>query len=160
MAIEDFLRELDARLDPLIAEKRAEREARLKAEQSSGADKARGAAISKFGKQRILPLFEAAAKKLDWVDVSADEASPGTFQASSADQSGTFSIEIVSRTPEPGFAVKAIAMGQGVNPYDLTNEVLNASTTFRDDELDTEANRKWIEGAVIKMAENVVRARG
>ena len=160
MAIEDFLRELDARLDPLIAEKRAEREARLRAEQSSGADKARSAAISKFGKQRILPLFEAAARKLEWVDVRADEVSPGSFQASSEGQSGAFAIEILPKATEPGFAVKAIAMGQGVNPYDLTNAVLNASTTFRDDELDTEANRKWIEGAVIKMAENIVRARG
>jgi hypothetical protein len=68
-------------------------------------------------------------------------------------------MEIVPRPGESGFAVKAIAMGQGVNPYDLTNEVLNATTTFRDDELDTESNRQWIEGAVLKMAENIVRAR-
>lgn len=159
MAIDDFLRELDARLDPLIAEKRAEREARLRAEQESGADKARVAAISKFGKQRILPLFEAAARKLDWNDAKAEEIAPGSFKASSEDQSGTLAIDIVPRTDEPGYAVRAIAMGQGVNPYDLTNEVLNASTTFRDEDLDTDSNRQWIEGAVLKMAENIVRAR-
>lgn len=159
MAIDDFLRELNARLDPLIAEKRAEREARQRAEESSAADKARSAAISKFGKARILPLFEAAAKKLEWHDAKAEEIGPGSFEASSEDQSGTLSIEILPKTGEPGYAVKAIAMGQGVNPYDLTNEVLNATTTFRDDDLDTDANRQWIEGAVIKMAENIVRAR-
>jgi hypothetical protein len=159
MAIDDFLRELDSRLDPLIAEKRAEKEARQRAEQSSGGDKARSAAISKFGTQRILPLFEAAAKKLEWHDVKAEEISPGSFKASSEDQSGTLSIDVVSKSGESGYAVKAIAMGQGVNPYDLTNEVLNASTTFRDEELDTESNRQWIEGVVIKMAENIVRAR-
>jgi hypothetical protein len=159
MAIDDFLRELDSRLDPLIAEKRAEKEARQRAEQSSGADKARSAATSKFGKARILPLFEAAAKKLEWHDAKAEEISPGSFKASSEDQSGTLSIDVVPKTDESGYAVKAIAMGQGVNPYDLTNEVLNASTTFRDEELDTEQNRQWIEGVVIKMAENIVRAR-
>ena len=159
MAIEDFLRELDARLDPILAEKRAEREARRREQEASGVDKARVAAVSKFGKQRILPLFEATAKKLEWHDARAEEISPGSFKASSEDQSGTLSIEIVPRPGESGYAVKAIAMGQGVNPYDLTNEVLNASTTFRDDDLDTESIREWVEGVVLKMAENIVRAR-
>lgn len=159
MTIDHFLRELDARLDPILAEKSAEREARRREEEANGIDKARVAAVSRFGTQRILPLFEAAAKKLQWHDARAEEIDPGSFKASSNDQSGTLSIEIVPRPGESGYSVKAIAMGQGVNPYDLTNEVLNASTTFRDDELDTEANRQWIEGAVLKMAENIVRAR-